>query len=86
MALGASTRAVTRLVVVQSARLAAVGGTIGLVLGFSVMKFLSTVVRLDNVSVIDPGAFVVERRAHRRRGGARARTVLRAAPCASIRR
>ncbi len=28
-------------------------------LGFSVMKLLSTVVRLDNVSVIDPGAFVV---------------------------
>ena len=59
MALGASTRAVTRLVVLQSARLAAVGGAVGLVLGFSVMKFLSTVVRLDNVSVIDPGAFVV---------------------------
>ena len=59
MALGASTRAVTRLVVVQSARLAALGAAIGLVLGFSVMKLLSTVVRLDNVSVIDPGAFVV---------------------------
>jgi predicted permease len=59
MALGASTRAVTRLVVVQSAQLAALGATIGLVLGFSVMKLLSTVVRLDNVSVIDPGAFIV---------------------------
>ncbi len=59
MALGASTRAVTRLVVVQSARLAMLGAAIGLILGFSVMKLLSTVVRLDNVSVIDPGAFVV---------------------------
>ena len=59
MALGATTRAVTRLVVVQSARLAALGAAIGLLLGFSAMKLLSTVVRLDNVSVIDPGAFVV---------------------------
>jgi putative ABC transport system permease protein len=59
MALGASARAVTRLVVVQSARLAALGAGIGLLLGFSVMKLLSTVVRLDNVSVIDPGAFIV---------------------------
>ena len=59
MALGATTRAVTRLVVEQSARLAALGAAIGLLLGFSAMKLLSTVVRLDNVSVIDPGAFVV---------------------------
>ena len=59
MALGATTRAVTRLVVEQSARLAALGTAIGLLLGFSAMKLLSTVVRLDNVSVIDPGAFAV---------------------------
>jgi len=57
MALGASTSAVTRLVVVQSARLATLGTAIGLFLGFSVVKILSTVIRLDNVSVIDPGAF-----------------------------
>ena len=48
-----------RLVVTDSARLAAVGAAIGLALGFSLMKLLSTVVRLDNVSVIDPGAFAV---------------------------
>jgi ABC-type lipoprotein release transport system permease subunit len=30
-----------------------------LLFGFTVMKLLSTVVRLDNVSVIDPGAFAV---------------------------
>jgi len=59
MALGATDTAVTRLVVLQSARLAAYGTAIGLLFGFGVMKLLSTVVRLDNVSVIDPGAFAV---------------------------
>ena len=59
MALGATGGAVMRLVVVQSVRLAAIGAAIGLVLGFTVMKLLSAVVRLDNVSVIDPGAFVL---------------------------
>ena len=59
MALGATTSAVARLVVVQSARLAAFGAAIGLLLAFTVMKLLSTVIRLDNVSVIDPGAFAV---------------------------
>ena len=59
MAFGASPPDVTRLVVVQSARLASIGTAIGLLFGFTVMKLLSTVVRLDNVSVIDPGAFAV---------------------------
>jgi predicted permease len=59
MALGASPPDVTRLVVVHSARLASLGTAIGLLFGFAVMKLLSTVVRLDNVSVIDPGAFAV---------------------------
>ena len=59
MALGASPPDVTRLVVVHSARLASLGTAIGLLFGFTVMKLLSTVVRLDNVSVIDPGAFAV---------------------------
>jgi predicted permease len=57
MALGATTAAVRRLVVLQSARLAALGTAIGLALGFSVMKILSMFVRLQNVSVIDPWAF-----------------------------
>ena len=59
MALGASPPDVIRLVVVHSARLASVGTAIGLLFGFIVMKLFSTVVRLDNVSVIDPGAFAV---------------------------
>ncbi|HEY7500511.1 MAG TPA: ABC transporter permease [Vicinamibacterales bacterium] len=57
MALGATTAAVRRLVLAQSARLAAIGTAIGLLLGFSVMKILSAFVRLANVSVIDPWAF-----------------------------
>jgi putative ABC transport system permease protein len=59
MALGASSASVVQLVVLQSARLAAFGTVIGLTLTFSVMMFLSTVIRLDNVSVIDPVAFAV---------------------------
>ena len=59
MALGASPPDVTRLVVGYSARLASLGTATGLLLGFTVMKLLSRVVRLDNVSVIDPGAFAV---------------------------
>jgi predicted permease len=59
MALGATAANVTRLVVVQSARLAAWGTAIGLTAGFTVMKLLSSVVRLDNVSVVDAGAFLI---------------------------
>ena len=59
MALGATGGAITRLVIAQSARLAAYGTALGLVLGFTVMKLLSTMVRLDNVSVLDPGAFII---------------------------
>jgi predicted permease len=59
MALGASASAVIGLVVRQSARLAGLGAAVGVVLAFTVMKILSTRVRLDNVSVIDPGAFAV---------------------------
>jgi predicted permease len=59
MALGATAAAVRRLVIVHSARLAALGTAVGLLLGFGVMKMLSTVIRLENVSVVDPGAFAV---------------------------
>ena len=59
MALGASRAAVVRLVVLQSVRLASFGAAVGLLAGFSIMKLLSTVIRLENVSVIDPGAFAV---------------------------
>jgi putative ABC transport system permease protein len=58
MALGATTGAVRRLVFRQAARLSCAGTALGLVLAFTVMKLLSTVVRLDNVSVLDPASFV----------------------------
>ena len=57
MALGATTGAVRRLVFRQALRLASVGAALGLTLAFTVMKLLSTVVHLDNVSVVDPVAF-----------------------------
>jgi ABC-type antimicrobial peptide transport system permease subunit len=57
MALGASTQAVKRLVLVQSARLASAGTVVGLLIGFAIMKLLSRFVRLSNVSVLDPIAF-----------------------------
>jgi len=59
MALGASRAAVARLVIAQAVRLASFGATFGLLVGFSIMNVLSTVIRLENVSVIDPGAFAV---------------------------
>jgi hypothetical protein len=59
IALGATASAIVRLVLVQSARLAVLGTALGLLLGFSVMKILSRFIRLDNVSVVDPGAFAV---------------------------
>jgi predicted permease len=58
MALGATAAAVVHLVVRQSARLSGVGGAIGLLFAFTVMKILSSFVHLDNVSVVDAGAFV----------------------------
>jgi predicted permease len=59
MALGASASAVMRLVAVESARLAGLGTAIGLLVAFCVMKILSVVIRLENVSVLDAGAFAV---------------------------
>ncbi len=59
IALGASARAISRLVFDYSVRLGGAGLVIGLVAGFVVMKVLSTFVTLDNVSVLDPVAFVV---------------------------
>jgi predicted permease len=59
MALGATAAGVVRFVIRQSARLSGVGGAIGLLFAFTVMKLLSTFVHLDNVSVLDAGAFVL---------------------------
>ena len=57
MALGAAAPAVVRLVMRQSARLAGAGAAVGLFAAFVVMKLLSSVIRLEEVSVLDPGAF-----------------------------
>jgi ABC-type antimicrobial peptide transport system permease subunit len=57
MALGAAAPAVVRLVMRQSIRLAGAGAAVGLFVAFIVMKLLSGVIRLEQVSVLDPGAF-----------------------------
>src|SRR2546423_7554316 len=58
MALGATTRAVVGLVMRQAARLAAVGAAAGVIMVFVVMKVLSAVIRLQNVSFLDAISFV----------------------------
>jgi predicted permease len=57
MALGATSARVLRLVMRQCARLAALGMTIGVALAFAVMKALSSVIHMRNVSIVDGGAF-----------------------------
>ena len=59
IALGATAHAISRLVFEYSLRLGGAGLLIGLAAGFVVMKVLSAFVRLDNVSVLDPVAFVL---------------------------
>jgi putative ABC transport system permease protein len=58
MALGATAAAVVGLVMRQSARVAAVGAAIGLVIVFAVLRVLSSVIPLRNVVVLDIGAFL----------------------------
>ena len=57
MALGATSARVLRLVMRQCARLAGLGMAIGVALAFAVMKTLSSVVHMRNVSIVDGGAF-----------------------------
>jgi hypothetical protein len=57
MALGATSARVLRLVIRQCARLAGLGMAIGVALAFAVMKGLSSVVHMRNVSIVDAGAF-----------------------------
>ena len=59
MALGASARAVVRLVLGQSIRLAAIGTLIGIVVAFATLKILSSLVRLQTLTLVDAVAFVV---------------------------
>jgi len=59
MALGASSAAIMRLVMGQAGRLVAIGSGIGLLLSFSVLGVLAAIVPLQNVSILNPGAFAV---------------------------
>jgi ABC-type antimicrobial peptide transport system permease subunit len=57
MALGANPQAVVKLVLSQSTRLVAIGAAIGVTLSFSALALLRASINLQNVSVLDPGAF-----------------------------
>jgi ABC-type antimicrobial peptide transport system permease subunit len=57
LALGATGSAVVRLIVGQSARLAAIGAAIGLVAAFAGLRALSSAVRLQTISLLDSTAF-----------------------------
>jgi len=57
MALGATAAAIVRLVLRQSGRLAGIGAAIGVAITFGVMTLLNSVIHLQNVSVLDAGAF-----------------------------
>jgi predicted permease len=57
MALGAGAGAVVRLVIGQSARLAGIGAAIGFAVAFAAMRALSSVVRLDRISLLDATPF-----------------------------
>ena len=59
LALGATPASVGSLLARQSARLAAYGAVVGGLAAFAVMKILSTMIEMQNVSVVDPGAFGV---------------------------
>ena len=59
MALGATSTRVVRLVMGQTARLAGLGAVAGLLVSYIALKLLSAFVRMENVSVVDAGAFAV---------------------------
>jgi putative ABC transport system permease protein len=57
MALGATAGAVVALVMRQSVRLAGIGAIAGLGIAFAALRFLSSVVRLKEVSLLDVAPF-----------------------------
>jgi putative ABC transport system permease protein len=59
IALGASSQAIMRLVMGQAGRLVAIGAGLGLLLSFSVLALLAAIVPLENVSILNPGAFAI---------------------------
>jgi predicted permease len=59
MALGATASAVVALVMRQSARLAGIGAIVGLTVAFAALRFLSSVVPLKEVSLLNAAPFAV---------------------------
>ena len=59
MALGATAGAVVSLVMRQSVRLAGVGAIVGLTVSFAALKFLSSLVRLKEISLLNAAPFAV---------------------------
>jgi putative ABC transport system permease protein len=59
IALGATPAGIIRLVMMQAGRLVAIGSAIGLLVSFSVLGILAAIVPLQNVSILNPGAFTV---------------------------
>ena len=57
VALGATSRAVVGMLMQQSGRLAAFGAAVGLLIAFLVLATARSFIRLENVSILDPGAF-----------------------------
>ena len=59
MALGATAGAVVALVMRQSVRLAGIGAIVGLTIAFAALKFLSSLVRLKEVSLLNVAPFAI---------------------------
>jgi hypothetical protein len=59
MALGATSAAIVRLVMAQSGRLVVIGAGAGLAVSVSVLGVLNAIVPLENVALLDFGAFTV---------------------------
>jgi hypothetical protein len=59
VALGATPAAITRLIMRQAARLVAIGSGAGLLLSFSALGVLAAIVPLENVSILNPGGFIL---------------------------
>ena len=59
IALGATPAAIIRLVMMQAGRLVAIGSGVGLVISFSALGVLAAIVPLQNVSILNAGAFTV---------------------------
>ncbi len=57
VALGATSSAVVGLLMLQSGRLAALGSVVGLLMTLAALATLRAFIRLENVSILDPGAF-----------------------------